>query len=64
MNIRKLEQYKEDLLPYGDRVQKLLKNIQERQPDHILEEYIRQLAEACYKEGYKDGYRLAEWLNE
>lgn len=27
-------------------------------------DYVEQIADLCYKEGYKDGYRFADWLHE
>ena len=30
----------------------------------VYPERVKELAEFCYKEGYKDGFRFADWLQE
>lgn len=62
MNIKKLESYEENLTAYGSNVTYLADIIEEKVSDPVLLEDIRSLAEACYKEGFKDGYRFREWL--
>lgn len=62
MNIKKLESYEENLTAYGNNVTYLADIIEEKVSDPVLLEDIRSLAEACYKEGFKDGYRFSEWL--
>lgn len=62
MNIKKLESYEENLTTYGNKVTYLADIIEEKVSDPVLLEDIRSLAEACYKEGFKDGYRFREWL--
>ena len=42
---------------YPERVEKLC-TILEEKLDHVTLEYVKELAEVCYKEGYKDGYRF------
>lgn len=48
---------------YPERVEKLC-TILEEKLDHVTLEYVKELAEVCYKEGYKDGYRFSDWLHE
>lgn len=63
MNINKLEAYEEFENDYPEKVQHLIGKIEDR-VDNVTAEYIAQLAELCYKEGYKDGYRFSDWLHE
>lgn len=63
MDIRKLEAYEEFENDYPEKVQHLIGKIEDR-VDNVTADYIEQLAEACYKEGYKDGYRFSDWLHE
>ena len=63
MNIRKLEAYEEFVNPHTDTVYYFIGKIKE-QADEFTLEYVKQLAELCYKEGYKDGYRFCDWLHE
>ena len=64
MNINKLESYEDHLTTYGSEVTYLADIIEEKVSDPVLLEDIRSLAEACYKEGYKDGYRFSDWLHD
>ena len=63
MNIRKLEAYDEFVTPHTNAAHHLISEIEE-QTDKFTLEHVVQLAELCYKEGYKDGYRFADWLHE
>lgn len=63
MNINKLEAYEENLTTYGGKVQYYIEIIEPKVSDPVLLEDIKLLAEACYKEGYKDGYRFSDWLH-
>lgn len=62
MRIRKLEGYEEHVTLYGNKVKNLAKEIENSTKDPVLIDYIQQLAEACYKEGFKDGYRFRDWI--
>lgn len=65
MRIRKFEEFDQYLSNFGDAVERNAGNIEQEMGENpILLDYIEQLAEACYKEGYKDGYRFADWLHE
>lgn len=48
---------------YPERVTTLC-TILEEKLDHVSLEYVKELSEVCYKEGFKDGYRFSDWLNE
>lgn len=63
MNINKLEAYEEFVNQYPDKVKYLIGQI-ESYVDEVTAGHIEQLAEACYKEGYMDGYRFSDWLHE
>ena len=63
MEIRKLEAADLLLKPYPARVEALAAEIS-RKFSKIEAEEICELAELCYLEGYKDGYRFADWLQE
>lgn len=60
MRIEKLN-YSETTYP--GRVETLC-TILEEKLDHVSLEYVKELSEVCYKEGFKDGYRFADWINE
>lgn len=63
MKLRKLEEYEERAALYPKRIDDTCKLLSEKIDDASLE-IARELAEMCYKEGYKDGYRFADWLHE
>ena len=60
MRIEKLN-YSETTYP--GRVETLC-TILEEKLDHVSLEYVKELSEVCYKDGFKDGYRFADWINE
>lgn len=66
MEIRKFKAYEAEgnLKDYPDTVDYLVKEIEDKIKDPIVLEPIQQLAELCYKIGYRDGYRFADWLHE
>lgn len=47
---------------YPPKVEYLVKEIEERVSDEITLEYIQQLAETCYKVGFRDGDNFSQWL--
>ena len=66
MKIKKLEEIEENLLITGFRNDKKIGHLcseleEELDPQEL--ETVTQLAEACYKEGYLDGYRVADWIH-
>ena len=63
MRLRKLEAYDEFKTLYPDTAVYYVKQIEDK-VDELTLEYVLLLAEICYKEGYKDGYRFADWLHE
>ena len=63
MDIRKLEEADLLLKPYTERVKELAEEISGK-VGKIEAERVKELAELCYKEGYMDGYRFADWLHE
>ena len=62
MNIRKLEEYEEFETVYPESVNEICKELEHL--DSMTLERVKELAEFCYKEGYKDGFRFADWLQE
>lgn len=66
MEIRKFEAYKNEggFKSYPEQVDYLVAEIEDKIKDPLILEPIKFLAEFCYKEGYKDGYRFADWLHE
>ena len=62
MNIRKLEEYEEFETVYPERANEICKELEHL--DSMTLERVKELAEFCYKEGYKDGFRFADWLQE
>lgn len=63
MEFKRLENYRGFNKTYSDRIDILMRDIEERVTDKFALEYIQQLAEVCYLEGHKDGYHLADWLH-
>lgn len=66
MEIRKFEAYRNEggFKSYPESVDYLVKEIEDKIKDPVVLESIQQLAELCYKIGYRDGYRFADWLHE
>lgn len=64
MKIKKLEDIELPLAEsFSPRVHELEKEIFEK-VEPIEAEYICELAGLCYRTGFKDGYRLSDWLQE
>lgn len=66
MDIRKFQQYENEgnVRSYPESVKELVQQIENNITSPIELEPIQQLAELCYKIGFRDGYRFADWLHE
>ncbi len=64
MNIKKFEDYEENLTTYGGKVKYFIEVIESKVSDPVLIDDIKLLAESCYKEGFQDGYRFSDWLHD
>lgn len=60
MELTKFKNY--HMKNYPPKVEYLAKEIEERVSDEITLEYIQQLAETCYKVGFRDGDNFSQWL--
>lgn len=66
MDIRKFQQYENEgnVRSYPESVKELVQQIENNITSPIELEPIQQLVELCYKIGFRDGYRFADWLHE
>lgn len=64
MELEKIEHYRGLYRLYPDKIITLTESIENSIKDKIVLEEIKQLAELCYLEGHRDGYKFSNWFTE